>query len=63
MDQQITEEESKRRLERLKKLDHVAGPDDPIYKTGLRKTSVPALTPSTKTSPNATAGTKAEPKA
>jgi len=38
-------------------LVRVAGPDDPIYSSGLTMFSVPRSTPSTKTSKTGTAGT------
>lgn len=47
-------------LKRLRAMTRSAGPKDKIYSSGLTMTSVPALRPSTPTSPNDTDGTSQE---
>lgn len=52
----ITDEELQRRLKRLDGVTRVAGPNDPIYSSGLQRSSVPGLPRSTSTSPKNTDG-------
>jgi hypothetical protein len=54
----LTDPEFKKRFDRLKAMVTVAGPDSPIYRSGLMMTSVRRLKPSIETSPTDTAGTK-----
>ena len=53
--EKITEEELQKRLAAMPPL-RVAGPDDPIYSSGLTMYSVPRSKPSTKSSPTSTDG-------